>query len=305
MSSVKERNEVVSATADRQLILTRLLNAPVELVWEVWTTPDHIKHWWGPNGFSNTISSMHLEPGGEWNLTMHGPDGTDYKNKSLFKEIIKHKKIVYEHISGPRFLATIEFEKKGEKTFLTWHMLFESREEFIRTVKTFKADEGLKQNVSKLETYLQKGYPTDELTLTRTINAPRELVFKAWTDVQMLAKWWGPGGFTNPICEWEAKPNGKIFIEMKASNGKIFPMDGEVHEIIAPEKIVFTSAALDENNERLFEVMNTVTLKEENGKTRLNIHLKISKIKPGGEQMVKGINEGWSQSLERLINLVE
>ena len=146
---------VKSNTADRELRISRLLNAPVELVWKVWTDPDQIKKWWGPDGFTNTITKMDIKPGGEWKLVMHGPDGTDYKNKSVFKEIVKHKKIVYEHISGPKFIATIEFESRGSKTFLKWHMLFESSEEFIRTVKTFKADEGLKQNIEKLEIYLQ------------------------------------------------------------------------------------------------------------------------------------------------------
>ena len=143
-----------NSTKDRELLLTRELNAPIELVWEVWTKPEHISRWWGPDGFTNTISKMEIHPGGEWNLVMHGPDGTDYKNKSVFKEIVKHKKIVYEHVSDPKFLATIDFEARGDKTFLKWHMVFESKEEFIQVVKTFKADEGLKQNIQKLAHYL-------------------------------------------------------------------------------------------------------------------------------------------------------
>ena len=141
-------------TQDRELMLTRVLNAPIELVWEVWTKPEHIAQWWGPDGFTNTISTMDVTPGGEWEFVMHGPDGTDYKNKSIFKEVIKHKKIVYEHVSGPKFLATIEFEAQGNRTFIKWHMLFESKEQFIQVVKTFKADEGLKQNIQKLDHYL-------------------------------------------------------------------------------------------------------------------------------------------------------
>jgi uncharacterized protein YndB with AHSA1/START domain len=141
-------------TQDRELLLTRVLNAPIELVWEVWTNPEHIAQWWGPNGFTNTITKMEVTAGGEWDLVMHGPDGTDYKNKSIFKEIIRHKKIVYEHVSAPKFIATIEFEAQGDKTFIKWHMLFESREQFIQVVKTFKADEGLKQNIQKLNHYL-------------------------------------------------------------------------------------------------------------------------------------------------------
>ncbi len=143
-----------ASTADREIIISRKLDAPVELVWEVWTKPEHIAKWWGPDGFTNTITVMNMVPGGVWDLVMHGPDGTDYKNKSIFKEIILHKKIVYEHETGPRFLATINFEEQGEQTLITWHMLFETVEEFVHTVKTFKADEGLKQNIGKLNVYL-------------------------------------------------------------------------------------------------------------------------------------------------------
>ena len=140
-------------TKDRELLITRTLNAPIDLVWEVWTNPQHIAKWWGPNGFTNTITTMDMKPGGEWILTMHGPDGTDYKNKSIFKEVIPHKKIVFDHIA-PNFTATIEFKAQGEQTHLTWHMLFETTEQFIQVVKTFKADDGLKQNIDKLNAYL-------------------------------------------------------------------------------------------------------------------------------------------------------
>jgi uncharacterized protein YndB with AHSA1/START domain len=143
-----------SSTQDRELIITRQLDAPIDLVWEAWTSPEHIANWWGPNGFTNTITKMDLRPGGEWDLVMHGPDGTDYKNKSIFKEVILHKRIVYEHVTGPKFVATVNFEERGDQTYITWHMLFETAEEFIHTVKTFKADVGLRQNVEKLSVYL-------------------------------------------------------------------------------------------------------------------------------------------------------
>lgn len=147
--------EEKNSTANREIRLSRLLNAPIQLVWEVWTDPDHIKKWWGPNGFTNTITKMDIRPEGEWDLVMHGPDGTDYKNKSIFKEVVKHKKLVYEHVSTPKFIATIQFSETNGKTQLDWHMLFESEELFIQVVKAFKADEGLKQNGDKLSQYLE------------------------------------------------------------------------------------------------------------------------------------------------------
>ncbi|MEO6358306.1 MAG: SRPBCC domain-containing protein [Ferruginibacter sp.] len=105
---------------------------------------------------------MDLKPEGEWNLVMHGPDGTDYKNKSIFREVIEQERIVYEHMSAPKFLATITFTEKGKQTLLEWHMLFESAEQFAQVVKTFKADEGLKQNVEKLDKFLDKFYQSKQ-----------------------------------------------------------------------------------------------------------------------------------------------
>jgi uncharacterized protein YndB with AHSA1/START domain len=143
-----------SNTADREISISRTVNAPVALVWEVWTQPEHIANWWGPNGFTNTITKMDVQPGGEWTLVMHGPDGTDFKNRSTFKEVVPHKKIVFNHFN-PNFTTTVQFEEQGDKTHLTWHMLFESKEEFIAVIKAHNAAEGLKQNVEKLDTYLQ------------------------------------------------------------------------------------------------------------------------------------------------------
>jgi uncharacterized protein YndB with AHSA1/START domain len=142
--------------ADREIIISRLLNAPIELVWEVWTNPDHIKNWWGPNGFTNTITKMDVTQNGHWNLVMHGPDGTDYDNESIFTEVEWHKKIVYHHISGHEFIATIQFEERGNQTYIHWQMLFESKEELIRIMNLFNISEGLQQNVDKLEAYLAK-----------------------------------------------------------------------------------------------------------------------------------------------------
>jgi uncharacterized protein YndB with AHSA1/START domain len=148
--------EKQNSSANRELSLKRTLNAPIKLVWEVFTNPDHIKHWWGPTGFTNTIHKMEVKAGGAWEFVMHGPDGTDYKNEDVFKEIVKEKRIVFEHINFPKHITTINFTAEGNKTLLTWHMLFNSAEEFEQVVKTHKADTGLIQNVDKLEVYLKK-----------------------------------------------------------------------------------------------------------------------------------------------------
>jgi uncharacterized protein YndB with AHSA1/START domain len=145
---------VKSNTADRELSIERTLNAPVKLVWEVFTKPEHIANWWGPNGFTNTIHTMDVRPGGEWDFVMHGPDGSDFKNRSVYQEIVPFKKIVFDHFA-PNFTTTIEFETKGGQTHLKWHMLFETAELFEAVVKAHGAAEGLKQNIEKLNVYLE------------------------------------------------------------------------------------------------------------------------------------------------------
>jgi uncharacterized protein YndB with AHSA1/START domain len=97
---------------------------------------------------------MDVRPGGEWDFMMHGPDGQDYKNQAVYREIVPFKKIVFNHFA-PNFTATIEFEDKGDQTGLSWHMLFETAELFTAVVKAHKADKGLEENIEKLNVYLQ------------------------------------------------------------------------------------------------------------------------------------------------------
>lgn len=150
---MEKRTVNIDAT-NRELIVTKMLPAPVELVWHVWTNPEHIANWWGPDGFTNTIHTMNVAPGGEWRLTMHGPDGKNFINKSVFAEIVPGKKIVFQHFN-PNYLATIVFTPEANKTLMEWTMLFGTTEMFETVVKVFKADEGLKQNVEKLVAYLE------------------------------------------------------------------------------------------------------------------------------------------------------
>ncbi|HSZ25448.1 MAG TPA: SRPBCC family protein [Cytophagaceae bacterium] len=140
-------------TETREIRISRTFKAPIELLWEVWTSPEHIVNWWGPNGFTNTIHKMDFQEGGEWKLTMHGPDGTNYPNSSIFKEIIPLKKIVFEHFY-PNFITTVLFESNGEETTIDWSMLFDTAEMRETVVKVHKADEGQKQNIERLEKYL-------------------------------------------------------------------------------------------------------------------------------------------------------
>ena len=148
--------------------------------------------------------------------------------------------------------------------------------------------------------------PSDrELVLTRTFDAPRALVFKAWTDPRHLARWWSPKGFTNPVCEVDARPGGAIFILMRAPNGTELPMKGVIHEIIEPERLVMTTSALeDADSNPQLEVLNTVTFVERDGKTTLTLRAVVVKAGPDADAALAGMAEGWSQSLDKLADLL-
>ncbi len=140
---------------NRELHVSKTLHAPIELVWEVWTKPEHIVNWWAPSGFTSTIHKMEVVEGGEWLLALHGPDGKNYPNKSIYKKVIPTREIIYQHFN-PDFIATVTFERKGNKTLMNWTLLFETPEMLDIIVKTFKADKGLEQSAEKLETYLSQ-----------------------------------------------------------------------------------------------------------------------------------------------------
>jgi uncharacterized protein YndB with AHSA1/START domain len=139
-----------------------------------------------------------------------------------------------------------------------------------------------------------------DLVVTRVFDAPRELVFKAWTETKHVVQWWGPAGFTNPVCEVDARVGGAIRIHMRAPNGVVYPMTGVFQEIDEPERLVFVTSALDDKGNSMFDVLNTVTFEDQRGKTALTLQARVMQATAVAPQYLKGMEMGWSQSLDRL-----
>jgi len=139
-----------------------------------------------------------------------------------------------------------------------------------------------------------------DLVMTRVFDAPRELVFKVWTETQHVAQWWGPKRFTNPVCEMDVRVGGAIRIHMRAPDGVVYPMTGVFQEIVVPERLVFVSSALDDKGNSMFDVLSTVTFADERGETALTLQLRVIKATAQAPQYLKGMEMGWTQSLDRL-----
>ena len=149
--------------------------------------------------------------------------------------------------------------------------------------------------------------PIKELTLTRLLNAPRELVFKAWTDEKHMARWWGPKGFTNPVCKMDVRPGGAILIHMaNPESNTVLPMKGRFYEIDEPSKLVFSTLAFeDADGVPGLENLNTITFEDVDGKTKLTVHVQVLHAVPELTTALSGMSTGWGQSLDRLAGLVE
>ena len=142
------------SSADREIMVTRVFNAPRELVFEMWINPEHLAKWFGPKGFSTTTHEMDARAGGVWRHTMRGPDGTEYPNHIVYREVVRPERVIYSHVSGPPFVMTVTFEAERNQTRLTARMVFETAALRDRTIKEFGAAEGLQQTLQKLAEHL-------------------------------------------------------------------------------------------------------------------------------------------------------
>src|SRR5271155_1734419 len=143
-----------------------------------------------------------------------------------------------------------------------------------------------------------------EMSLTRRVSAPPEVVFRAWIERKQLAKWWGPKGFTNPVCEVDARIGGAILIDMRSPEGVVYPMTGRFVTIDRPHRLVFVTAAIDEYGKPMFEVKNTVIFTEMRGGTEISLVAQVIKTTTAAPKYLAGMSQAWSQSLDRLAALV-
>jgi len=303
--------KTISETADREISITRILNAPRELVWEVWNDPKHLSKWWGPNGFTTTVHEMDVRPAGKWQHTMHGPDGKDYPNDAIYTEVVKPELIRFTH-AQPKFDVTVTFEAIGNKTKLTMRNVFETAEIRNFLAKEHGAVEGQVQTINHFEELLSEMLKGQELVISRTFNAPREMVWKAFTEAEALAQWWGPKGVDLHVSTLDFSLGGIFHYNMPSPGGVMWGLFKYL-EIVKPERIVFISSFSDEegNIQRApfsptfpMEIMNIMTLIEHGGKTTLT--LKADPMNATKEEqnffinMMGGMQQGFKGTFDQL-----
>ena len=298
---------VAESTADRELVVSRLFEAPRDLVWDAWVDTDQRAQWWGPVGFSTTTQKFDLRVGGVWQQIMRGPDGTEYSNEGVFTEVVPRQRIAYDLRGGRKGSPEVTqhstwiFEREGSKTRLSIHIVFPTAEARDTCIRDYKADEGGRQTLERLAEHLAKP-PAGadlELHISRVFDAPRDLVYQAFTDPAMLAQWMGPKGCAAMDIEQDVRVGGKWRhrihrTAVETGDGTDLWLYGTYLEVAPPERLVYTFAWENRQPNPHYQTTITVTFRELEGKT-------VMDFKQGTFDSVEerdDHNTGWTSAFE-------
>lgn len=310
--------------SDTEIVISRVLHAPRELVWQAWTDPRHVVNWWGPRGFTTTTKRHEFRVGGYWEHTMHGPDGTDYPNKSKFLEIVPLERITYllgggsdleaDERRGTTFRATWTFEAVApDRTRLTGRMVFPSKDARDRVVRDYGAVEGGKQTLERAAEYTA-GLLTRPFVISREFAAPRDLVWQVWTEREHFMSWFGPKGFRTTHAKMELRPGGMFHYCMVAPDGKEIWGRAVYREVVPPTRLVWINSFSDKDGGITphpltpdpwpLQMLTTVTFAEQDGKILVTIHwVPFDSTAAERDTFEKGresMRMGWTGTLDRL-----
>jgi uncharacterized protein YndB with AHSA1/START domain len=320
---IEGKNMAAQKNKSNEIKITRIYDAPVKAVWDAWTDLKQVAKWWGPRGFTLTTHSKDLRAGGHWKYTMHGPDGTDYENITIYHEVVEREKLVYDHGGSedrpPLFRVTALFsEFEGSKTKLEMTMTFKTLEEAVEIGKFIKKANGYSTWDRLAEFLTKESSGKEQFVVNRSFDAPIDVLYRMWTDPKHFARWLPPTGFTMEFLKAYIKTGGTSFYKMTGP----FTMYGRAKYLeISPTRLVYTQQFCDEKNEKGTRhpmapawpetMLTTVTFSEEGpGRTRVTITWEVQGDATKEEmdafiQGRAGMTMGWTGSFDKLEALLE
>jgi uncharacterized protein YndB with AHSA1/START domain len=309
----------MTATSESNNIqIVRLYDAPLRIVWDAWTDPDQVAQWWGPRGFTLTTHSKDLRSGGSWVYTMHGPDGTDYPNKTQYLEVEPLARLVYDHGGNddrpPMFRVTVLFSEADGKTRMDMTMALPDAAAAQQT-RAFIKQAGGNATWDRLAEYLARRLQDEErFVISRSFEAPLARMFDMWTQPEHVVRWMGPAGVDMQFLRADIRPGGGTFYRM---SGPGLTMFGRAHyeEIRRPDRIVYTQQFCDEREKVARhplapvwpETMHTTVELHAEGPqcTRVTVTWKIVGAVTAEEMAMfvsarDGMTQGWTGSFDKL-----
>jgi uncharacterized protein YndB with AHSA1/START domain len=292
---------ILTMPSDREVVMTRVFDAPRHLVFEAWTKPEHLLQWFGPHSCPLVACEIDFCVGGGWRYVLRGPDGKDMVMRGVYQEIKRPELLIStesfdDYPAGGESINTMTFSEENGKTTLTTRVLYGSQEIRDAVIRS-GMEQGAGETYDRLEDHLRT--VAGELVITRMFDAPRELVFECWTEPQHLQRWQGaPRGFTVTSSESDIRPGGFFLICMRSPEGVDNWLEGGYREISKPQRLVFTHVWLDANRKPGKETLVTIMLAERDGKTELT-------LRQTGFPSVEsrdGHKVGWNSALDVLVD---
>ena len=242
---------MVGRSRSNEITISRVYDAPVKMVWDAWTDPSQVAQWWGPRGFTITTHSKDLRPGGHWTYTMHGPDGTDYENTTVYHEVEAYSRLVYDHGGSadrpPLIRVTATFAEVKGRTRMELSFVLATPEEAEQT-RQFIKKAGGESTWDRLAEYLAKEATGKQMfVINRSFDAPIETMFRMWTDPAHLSAWLPPTGFTMAFLRADIRPGGSSLSKMTNGQGMTMYAHAEYREITRPQHIVYVQNFCDES----------------------------------------------------------
>ena len=234
----------------KDINIVRTYDAPLRAVWDAWTDPEQVARWWGPRGFTLTTYDKDLRSGGSWTYTMHGPDGTDYPNKTLYLDVEPMARLVYDHGGNDDrpalFRVTVLFTEADGKTHMDMTMHFPDAAA-ARQAAVFIRQAGGNATWDRLAEYLARRWLDQEcFVINRSFDVPRERMFDMWTTPTHLAQWIGPAGCETRFLRADIPPGDSTQFCTTGAGIALYAL-AHCEEIRRPDRIVYTQQFCDEH----------------------------------------------------------
>lgn len=320
------RGKPATPEAKPALVITRVFDAPRELVWKAWTEPDRIARWWGPKDFTAPTIKIDFRVGGKYLYCMHGPAGSpfdkDMWSTGVFEEIVPLQRIVAtdsfadeqgnvvpaSHYGMPgefplEMRLTVTFEDENGRTKLTI-----VHEGLPAGEHTEGARSGWSTSLDKLAASLKTSFVVDrgklQVVMERIFDAPREIVFKAYTDPAAIAKWWGPRKYSITVDKMDVRVGGEWRVIHRDEKGNEYAFHG-VYKAIEPPRLI-SQTFVFEGIPGEHEVLETLTLEDlGGGKTKATAVSTFANVEDLDGMVDSGMEWGAVESWDRLAELVE
>ena len=231
----------VTPRGERDIVMSRVFDAPRSLVFDAWTRPELLRRWYGARGWTLPVCEIDLRTGGSYRYVMRGPDGAEVTLRGTYRAVDPPERLISTEAfegfadegwrAADQTVSTMLLTEHAGKTIWTLTTTYASRAVRDAAYALKQAWDGMRESLDRLDGLLR----VRELVVTREFAAPLERLWRAWSDADDVKQWWGPIGFTVPIVNMDFREGATTLVSMRSSDGLVF-YNTWTYQLIEPFK---------------------------------------------------------------------